>query len=344
MFDSIVLSILIGSQLFGIQLFLNKMRKTIEEISNRFENEVLSNEFRNQIQRNFTNSILYYVIILLVISPFLIMQMQEYSSKGICIFYYGEEPSNYAFILDIYDNSLNYIALYLLAILLWMIINISWVLDTINSTPYNENLRVNIFNADKMGGFRFLRDLIISYSIYYSLIILLFVMSWVVPVGGYGSDPYGYKLVPWESKFLEIFWIIGIAFFIGSWSKIRKFSFGKFKIKINRISDLCQYKTDQLLSNLLSNDYSDETEKRLDQISKALDALHKERERIIKLDPRPMDTKTIIFYLFSSIPSLIAIIKTAEDASSLQVVHFLMNNTQNITTYLKTMLNLTFPH
>jgi hypothetical protein len=325
-FDSITLSILIGFLFFGIQFFLNKMRDTFEELGNLFENKNLRSNFRNQIQRNFTNfKLYYYLIVLLVILPFLIIQIRAFSLIGMRIFFYGLEHSYWAVIFDVYNNLLNYISLYLLATILWMIVNISWSLDIINSEPYKNSLKINLFRADKMGGLRPLRCLILSFSIYYFILILLFIMSWLSPY----DNGYGYRVLPYESTFLVIFWIIGIAFFLGGWYAIRKLLFGKFEDEINHISGLCQCKTQQL-SDLVSKDDSSEAEKHLNQISNALDALHKERERILEFGARPMDIKTILLFLSTSIPSWIAIIKTLDDARKMEIVGFVIDNSHNI--------------
>jgi hypothetical protein len=340
-FDSIILSFLIGFLLFGIQFFLNKMRQTFEELGNLFENKDLSAGLQNQILRNFTNSKLYYLIILFVILPFLIIQISDFWSE----LFYSSDPSYWAFILDLYNNLLNYISLYLLAIILWIIFNISWSFDMINSAPYRMSLKINLFKADKMGGLRPLRGLIVSFSMYYFVLIVLFIMSWLRPSPfGYSSlgpdcycypycNPSGYSLKPYESTFLAIFWIIGTTFFIWGWYAIRRLLFGKIEDEINYISDLCQYKTKQL-SDLVSKDDSPETERHLNQISNALDALHKERERILALGPRSMDIKTILLFLGSSIPSLIAIIKTLEDARKMEITGFVIDNFQHIVNQL----------
>ena len=85
-FDSIILSILIGLLLFGIQFFLNKMRNTLDVIANLFEDKNLSGHLRIQIQDNFLNSKMKYFLILLMISPFVIMQIRGFLLKGIRIF------------------------------------------------------------------------------------------------------------------------------------------------------------------------------------------------------------------------------------------------------------------
>ncbi len=165
-----------------------------------------------------------------------------------------------------------------------------------------------------MGGLKPLRNLISSFSIYYFILIILFIEIWAVP-GSYspgpdgGKVPHGYYILPYESGLLIAIWLIGVSFFIWCWYVIRKLLFGKFEGEVNYISDMCQCKTRQL-SDVASKDDSRETEERLNRISSALDALHKERKRILELGARPMDIKTFVLFLGSSLSSLTAIIET----------------------------------
>ncbi|HPS92700.1 MAG TPA: hypothetical protein PKV33_11115 [Methanothrix sp.] len=218
--------------------------------------------------------------------------------------------------MDVYNNLLNYISIILLAIILYYVINISRLLDLISSPPYIENLKINIFDVDRMGGLRPLRDVMASVSVYYFILIMFFIMSWLVP----NDKGYGYKVLPYESAFLIIFWIIGASFFLIGWHAIRRLLSVKFEDDVNRISDLCQYKTQQLSEKALETDLS-ESEKRLSEISKSLDVLHKERERILKLGAKPMDIKTFLLFLGSSIPSCIAILKTLDDARKIELIN-----------------------
>ena len=163
--------------------------------------------------------------------------------------------------------------------------------------------------------------MIVTFSVYYFILIILFILSWLWESGD------SYTVAPYESKFLITIWIIGMAFFVYGWYTIRKLLLGKFEDEINHISELCQNKTQQL-SDLVSRDDSNENEKNLNQISNALDALHKERERLLKLRVRPMDIKSIFFFLSTSIPSLIAILKTLRDLREVEL--FIENNSQFI--------------
>jgi hypothetical protein len=333
-FDSIILSILIGLLLFGIQFFLNKMRDTLDEISDLFEDKNLSRQLRLQIQDNFSNSKMNYFLIVLMISPFVIMQIRGFLLKGIRIFFYGQEPTYWAIALDVYNNLLSYISIFLLAAILWIIINIYSLLNLINSPPYVDNLKINIFDVDRMGGLRPLMGVMASVSVYYFILIMLFIMSWLVP----NDKGYGYRVLPYESAFLVIFWVIGASFFLIGWHAIRRLLSVKFEDDVNRISDLCQYKTQQLSEKALETDLS-ESEKHLTEISKSLDVLHKERDRILKLGAKPMDIKTFLLFLGSSIPSCIAILKTLDDARKIELINIsfdkLLYVLNNLTDYFK---------
>jgi len=317
--NSIVLSIVIGFMLFGIHFFLSKMQDTIEELGSLFENNKLSSDLRNQAQRFFLNSKLYYFILMLVVLSFIIIKIKLFSIAGWGIFYFGERPSFWALLLDLYETLLFIISIYLLATVVWIVVNIYWLINIITLEPFKNNLKINIFNADRMGGLRPIRDLIISFSILYFIIIIFLIMTWSYPASLSPSGPHGYNVLPYESKLLVMIWLIGVVFFISSWYEVRKLLFWKFEREINVISDLCRIKTQQL-SDVITKDESSETEKHVNQISIALDVLHKERKRMLEFGARPMDIRTFSLFLGSSLSSLTAIFKTAKDVQAIDFI------------------------
>jgi len=115
----------------------------------------------------------------------------------------------------------------------------------------------------------------------------------------------------YQTIFLLIFWIIGVIFFIWSLFKIRNLFNGKIETEVNRINALCRKKTKQL-SDLISKDDQEVNEKQLNQISSALDILHKERDRVLEFHARFIDVQTIILFLSSASSSFEFIGKNIE--------------------------------
>ena len=194
----------------------------------------------------------------------------------------------------------------MLANILWIAINISWAINIVSEEPFKSSIEIDLFTADKTGGLKPFKNCILLFTIYYFIIVVLAVVSWLTPMG----------LPVYQTIFLFIFWIIGVIFFIWSLYKIRNLFNGKIETEVNRINALCRKKTTQL-SDILSRDNPEEDEKRLNQISSALDILHKERDRVLEFHARFIDVQTIFFFLTSASSSFELIRKNLEVATQI---------------------------
>jgi hypothetical protein len=301
-FDSFVLCVLIGFLILGDIYFLTGLRSMFGKITFLPGDQILGNDLLYKMQKNFTSSKLYYLsIIALVLVPFLGIKAIDFSKVGFGIFYYSEEPTYWAIALDFYDNLANFFSLYLLANILWIAVNISWAINIIGEEPFKSSIEIDLFTADKTGGLKPFKNFILLFTIYYFFIKVLAVISWLTPMG----------LPVYQTIFLFIFWIIGVIFFIWGLFKIRNLFNGKIETEVNRINALCRKKTKQL-SDMLSRDNPEEDEKRLNQISSALDILHKERDRVLEFHARFIDVQTIILFLSSASSSFEFIGKNIE--------------------------------
>ncbi|VVB62854.1 Uncharacterised protein [uncultured archaeon] len=306
-FDSFVLSVLIGFLILGNILFLDRMKSTFGKITFLPGDQNLGNDLLYKIQKNFTSSKLYhFAVIALVLVPFLGIKSIDFSKVGFDIFYYNEEPTYWAIVLDLYDNFLNFFSLYLLANILWIAINISWAINIVSEEPFRSSIEIDLFTADKTGGLKPFKNFILLFTIYYFVIVVLAVVSWLTPMG----------LPVYQTIFLFMIWIIGVIFFICSLYKIRNLFNGKIETEVNRINALCRKKTKQL-SDILSRDSPEEDEKRLNQLSSALDILHKERDRVLEFHARFIDVQTIFFFLSSASSSFELIRKNLEVATQI---------------------------
>jgi len=96
-------------------------------------------------------------------------------------FFYQNNPVFWALLLDIYDNLISFLMLYLLAILLWMIFNISFMLFKINSQLFNKSLKIEPLDSDRAGGLKPLKELLLRFGIYYYIVLALAVFSNLTP-------------------------------------------------------------------------------------------------------------------------------------------------------------------
>ncbi len=270
----------------------------------------------DRLKEQFTLSRLFYLLILLTFSPIIIIKIYSLHA-GVSPFFYSYHPGIWALLLDIYDNLVSFFWLYLLAVYLWMIFNISWMLSKISESSYYESLKIEPLDADKVGGLKPIRELILWISIYYFLIIILAAATYLVAGG----------LLLYESISLFIFWLVGMIFSISGWHKLRKLLSGKIQSEIASLSEIMEYKRAQLI-DIITENKEKENEGQMDSLSNALDIINKERERIIQYKLKPLDAKTIILFISSSVLSLISIFETLEDAGKNTVVKFAINSTQ----------------
>jgi hypothetical protein len=185
---------------------------------------------------------------------------------GYSPFFYNENPIPEALLLDIYNRFLEFFLLYLLSIILWIIYNISWMLDKISNPPHFKMLKIDLFDADKMGGLLPIRKLVLQFTVYYSLVIILAVLSYLIP--------RGFPL--YENTFLIIIWIIGVVFSVRGIYIITKMINGKIGFRVGSFNEIYDKKRQELV-DLISKGNEEENEKKLNLLSTALESLDKER-------------------------------------------------------------------
>jgi hypothetical protein len=322
--------------LFGIQHFLREIRL-------RFAQLEISQESANQatppidlLHDHFTTSSGLYLLIVLTFLPFVAIKINALYS-GFKPFFYQGEPTLWALMLDIYNSTLSYFVLYLLAVVLWMIFNIYWVLSKINNELYYESLKMKPLDTDKVGGLRNIRDLILNLSIYYFIIIILTMSTNLT----YHNQHF--VLYLYEGMSLIIFWLIGVVFSLIAWLALRRLLKKKIEKDISLLNDILEGKRSQLV-DLIKNNKERESQDQMNSLSKSLDIVNKERDRILQYKIKPIDARTIILFISSSFLSLITIVKVLEDAGKSKIIMFAVDQSRPylgdyISRFLQYLLN-----
>jgi hypothetical protein len=284
------LSILIALQLAGIQYLLNQMKKNFKELKSYPEStEILYNLYL-ELERRFTGSLWYYVMVLIVIVPFVIIELINILKGGVT--FYIVERTIWSFLLDIYNNVIGYFMLFLLAIILWLINNIAWTLNKIGSPSYIRLIKIDIFSIDKIGGLKPLRDFILKVLVFYFICITLAIISYVSP----------FSIFSYESFFFIILLLVGIVFFLLGLQTIQKIFRGRVEEELDKINEKYQQEHQRLMSFVSEGNYKDKVEE-LNLVSTTLETLYTERERILKLhaSSKGYDLMTIIEFVSSFI-------------------------------------------
>ena len=280
------LSFLVGFQLGGIRYLLINMRKIFKEIkSNTGQN---LDKLYLDLSSMFANSKIYYIIILLIIVPFVLIEILQISSGKVT--FYAVEPTKWSLLLDIYNNFIGYLMLLLLAILLFMIFNIIQILNKMGSESYD--IKIDIFNIDQMGGLKPVSDFNLKVLIIYFICVTLAIVSYVNP----------FSIFSYESFFLIILLLVGVSFFLLGLGTIRKLLRRQIEKRINVINARYE-KQEQRLMELADTKKSYEKGEELKLVSEMLETLHIERERMRQLYSKSTgyDLTTLIEFVSSFI-------------------------------------------
>jgi len=292
------LSILIAFQLAGIQYILNYMKETFRELKLYPKIGVSSDDLFVKLKHRFSSSYWYYLLVAAVIVPFIIIEVLDILGGGVT--FYIVEPTVWSFLLDIYNNVIGYLMLFLLAIILWIIFNIAWMINEIGNDPYRGLIKIDILSVDQIGGLKPLRNLILKTLTFYFVCITLAIMSYISP----------FNILSYESYFLIILLIVGVGFFIMGVGTIRKLLKGRIEDEINKINERYQRHHQRLMDIDLEGNYKDIGEE-LNLVSTILETLYNERERILQFYRNAIgfDLITIIKFVSSFILPLVTFLQ-----------------------------------
>jgi hypothetical protein len=291
------LSILIALQLAGIQIILNDMKKTFGNLESNHENDVSFDKLYDELKDRFCSSYRYYLLVAAVIVPFIIIDILNiFSGKP----FYMVEPTRWSFLLDIYNTVMGYLMLYLLAIILWIVFNIAWMLNKIGNNHYRRLIKLDILSVDKIGGLKPLRNLTLKTHTFYFVCITLAIIAYVSP----------FNILRYESYFLILLLIVGVGFFIMGLRTIRKVLKGRIEDEINKINERYQRHHQRLMDIDSEKNHKDKGEE-LNVESTLLETLYKERERTLQFyrNARGYDSITIIEFVCSFILPLVAFLE-----------------------------------
>ena len=286
--EVLVLSFLIAFQFAGIQYLLIEMKKTFNYLTN-------SDDFNRKLKQEFYNSNWYYVVISSVIFPFIIIDVIDILQGGVT--FYIVEPTIWSFLLDIYNYGTTFLMIFLLAITLWIIIYISWVLNEIGNDSYRSIIKLNIFNIDRIGGLKPLRSLILKILFIYFVSIALAIIAYISP----------FSILISESFILMALLLVGVGFFFMGVGTIRKISRGRIEDKINMINKKYEVQSQKLIGFISEGDYNEKLDE-LKLLASILDALYNERDRILQIhgNAKGYDIITLVQFISSFILPLVA--------------------------------------
>jgi hypothetical protein len=199
-------------------------------------------------------------------------------------FYWWEETIPSA-LLDAYNYLVTYLIIMLLAIILWVMVNVSFLIYQMGKGQHLLGLKFNPFSADQIGGLGSLKNLILKFITFYFVCITLMVLSYVGPS----------SLMSHPSIFYLVLLIIGVLFFAVCSLSFQRILKRKICEELDVISDLYEKKSKKIIKI-----YTEETEYNKEDIAKLstdIDALLKCREILLKIGWKAFDLKTIAVFI-----------------------------------------------
>ena len=293
------LSILIGYQLTGIKYLFSNTKPTFDKLKPLFKDDLFQT-YSDNLVKKLQKYVMCYFVILLIVVPFILLEFISWS-WGISIgptpiYFYSWGPSNrWALALDIYNHIIGYLALFLLAIFVWRVINL---IEIVNALDSNTSIKVDIFHIDDMGGLRPLRNFILSVVSNYFIIITLAILSYITPAA----------IISYETVFLIILLLLGVILFAIMLKTIRNMINMGLKQELGKIS--AEYKKNYNRSiNIISDKEPEFNRDELKELSLILDILEKERTKIKQLGRRRYEFSTIITFICSFLLPTITLIE-----------------------------------
>jgi hypothetical protein len=288
------MSLLISLEFFAIKNLLNSFKNSL--INQKFDPEdgPSLDDWSDGVKTRFTSSPWKYLIVLSIVLQVFVSFYIYYSMYGSEIFFYFVEIPPWGAIwgglFDVFNRALYLFSFYLLALILWILINICWSIVDLGRGRHRDAVRVNIINPDNFSELNQYKNLVLKGFTFYFMCISLAALT----------DPS--LLVNGEITYLNIslvvLFLIGLITSLVSIITIGKIHRYKLIKELLRLNDMYRVQY-EFLMNGVSNGINGRYNVDLAALTAAMKALHEEKERIISKNRRGYDLKTIGTFIAS---------------------------------------------
>ena len=281
----VLTGLLIAYQFSGIQYLLDRFKKILSDLS--ILSADIDDNFCMEVKSRFVVSLWYYALLAIVILPFYLTNWisSDYTLKGNYTLMeqfmptYIQEPSFWILALDIYQDLLGFLVLFLLAYILWIVLNITWALRKVSLNFHSYSLITNVFSIQMK--LRPIRSSILGILFYYFICISLLIISYGLP---------GYIL---EKIILSMLLLIGLSFFFMGYESLNDIVKGQMELELDQINKKSREYTQKLVDIDSVGDYGPKIQE-TNFISNMLDVLQKQREALTEVKIKVYDLKSII--------------------------------------------------
>jgi len=309
-------SILLSYLLIGNRFMLKRTREIFQRLEFVAGKEDCAEKIYSKLELNFKSPRRFILALALFVPPIIIdysdIRDLIYDIKSIRMY----SGIDYFLIIDIFEYILFFLFIYYLMDILWIIYNISRIVNMIASIQVSELIKIDLFNEDKIGGLGWIRDFIKQIIAYYSAGITIALLCYIDPALKYNII---FLLT------LLFGGVIALVFVLESLQKIFRRRMKKELDDINK-KYRCQY---EVLNRNLSKANPAE-EKEMQSAMKFIDVLHKEREereRILE-ENKNSYSFTALFIAFTSIIfPLIALFEKLNNGEIMNGILYVFNMT-----------------
>jgi len=305
---SAALSILIGYQYAIKESFLSRVSLTFEKISHLFQNNEYQ-EFSQCVEGKFHKSWLYYLTIIAVIAPFMIIELTKvwkwkWSNGPMPPYFYLFEPTLWSLLLDVISHIVGYLMLALLAVIIWIMIELTFI---VNELKEKYVVNIDVFNVDETGGLQPLRSFVQSILSNYFIIITLAILSYISPTATILFYVSPTAIITYEIIILILMLLIGIILFLITQETIRNLIDKGVNSEYEKINKKYKEIYDKV-NNISFNKRTNDIEKELQELWMIINILENEKIKINLVRDKRYDLKTMITFISTVLVPIITLI------------------------------------
>ncbi|MEI6103329.1 MAG: hypothetical protein WCP70_05230 [Methanothrix sp.] len=283
--SSVAVSTLIAYQIAGVFYLMVYMKKNFRLLDLFYASSEFS--FCKILEDKFRTSYLYYLLIVYIIAP--IFLINGLSTQYFC----DERGSNLGRLLDVYNDILIFIVLFLLATILWIILNMAWSLREAGKKLERSSVTRDVLNSDLK--LKSLKSFILKVLIYYFICISLAITTYYTPIG----------LSVYETIFFIILLMIGAAFFFAGLDAIQAMISSQIEKELEPINMRIMEQIQRVEALASQKDYISKGEE-INSITSMLEIMQKQRAELLSI--RIYDLRSIGTFITATILPIMALI------------------------------------
>jgi len=270
-------SIILGYEFALINYFYSNVHQKFKKLKPLFQDKqyLIFSYFLNKKLRK---SWLYYLTIVVVLVPFAIPEIHgllEYiffdGTKPHYYYLSENEPTFWSLLLDIFNDTIMYLVLFLMAVIIWIMIELVIIIKELRE---RYSISINVFDIDEAGGLKSLKYFILLIVSSYFIIITLAMIASISPTAIIFISTSPSSIITIELIILSLMLLVGVILFIITNQTIENLIDKSVNLELKKISEMYKETYDKIIE-ISSNKKDNNNEKKLNESKMILDILEK---------------------------------------------------------------------